>query len=172
MKYALFLRGINVGGIRVPMATLKECLSGLGLQNIQTYLQTGNVSFASERSAADLKPAIEKALHKQFNYEAFVLLFPATVIAETVTQYPFKAADGEHRYAVFCLSKDVAHELLGYQKELDTTIEDIAEGGSVVYWRVPKGRSTDTAFAKILARPKYKATTTNRNIHTLEKMLA
>jgi uncharacterized protein (DUF1697 family) len=49
--------------------------------------------------------------------------------------------------------------------------EKIAVGNTVLYWKVAKGESTDTVFSKILAKAKYKSTTTVRNINTLEKML-
>jgi hypothetical protein len=42
---------------------------------------------------------------------------------------------------------------------------------SVVYWNPVKGSSTDTAFAKILAKARYKSTTTNRNLRTLAKLV-
>ena len=56
MKYVALLRGINVGkGARVPMKTLKALLEGLGLSDVVTYLNSGNVVFESglERLRAD-----------------------------------------------------------------------------------------------------------------------
>lgn len=51
MRHVMFLRGINVGGTTVPMADLRACLAGLGLQDVRTVLQTGNVVFSSEGPA-------------------------------------------------------------------------------------------------------------------------
>ena len=167
----MFLRGINVGGIRVPMPALKECLSGLGLREVTTYLQTGNVLFSSNVSADKLKPLIEKSLSTNFHYEAFVLLFPQQIIKEVVGGYPFEADISSHRYAIFCGSSEVKNELLSFAETLDPAIEEIAAGKDVVYWRAPKGSSTDTPFSKIVAKATYKATTTNRNLNTLEKMI-
>lgn len=171
MKYVLFLRGINVGGIKVPMSDLRECLSALGLTGVTTYFQTGNVLFDSPLSEEKLKPLIEKSLSTNFNYQAFVLLFPESIMQEVVSDYPFKATELSHRYALFCESSEVREELLSYAKLLDSTVEEIAAGRHVVYWRAPKGGSSDTTFSKIVAKAKYKATTTNRNLNTLEKML-
>lgn len=171
MRHVMFLRGINVGGIKVPMRALKECLSTLGFEDIVTYLQTGNVIFSSPLSEAELKPLIEQSLNASFNYEAFVLLFPQNSVKEVVDNCPFAVDEQSHRYALFCGSLEVKKELLSYSKTLDSTIEEIAAGKNVVYWRVPKGSSTDTTFSKIIAKPKYKAMTTNRNLNTLEKMI-
>ncbi len=42
-RYAAFLRGINVGGHKpIKMAELTEILTGLGLENVKTYIQSGN----------------------------------------------------------------------------------------------------------------------------------
>lgn len=47
--YIALLRGINVGGWNnLPMKDLRELLAGLGLQNVQTYIQSGNVVFRGE----------------------------------------------------------------------------------------------------------------------------
>ena len=44
--YALLLRAVNVGGHGIlPMATLREVLTGLGYENVSTYLQSGNAVF-------------------------------------------------------------------------------------------------------------------------------
>jgi uncharacterized protein (DUF1697 family) len=43
MKYLSLLRGINVGGKKVPMADLRILYDDLGFKNITTYIQSGNV---------------------------------------------------------------------------------------------------------------------------------
>lgn len=50
-------------------------------------------------------------------------------------------------------------------------VEHVAGGAGVVYWRCPKGGSTDTPFSKHVAKARFKATTNNRNINTLRKLL-
>jgi uncharacterized protein (DUF1697 family) len=47
--FVALLRGINVGGKnRVKMETLKQIFGRLGLHNIRTYIQSGNVIFETE----------------------------------------------------------------------------------------------------------------------------
>lgn len=50
-------------------------------------------------------------------------------------------------------------------------VEQVGAGQGVVYWRCPKGESTATPFAKTVAKARFKATTTNRNLNTLRKLL-
>ena len=48
-KYVAFLRAINVGGHTIiKMADLKQIFESLGLENVQTYIQSGNVIFESD----------------------------------------------------------------------------------------------------------------------------
>ncbi|MGZ3629987.1 MAG: DUF1697 domain-containing protein, partial [Ktedonobacteraceae bacterium] len=48
-RYVSLFRGINVGGNQlVKMDALKELHTSLDLQDIQTYIQSGNVVFTSD----------------------------------------------------------------------------------------------------------------------------
>ena len=50
IKYAAFLRGINVGGHKtVPMEGLKKTFASLGFQNVKTLLASGNILFDAPR---------------------------------------------------------------------------------------------------------------------------
>ena len=47
-RYALLVRGINVGGKnKVVMAQLRQELTELGLEKVETYINSGNVFFTS-----------------------------------------------------------------------------------------------------------------------------
>ena len=49
-RFLALLRGINVGGKNViAMDDLRKCFEDLGLTNIRTYIQSGNVLFLSEK---------------------------------------------------------------------------------------------------------------------------
>ena len=55
-KYIAFLRGINVGNIRIKMSDLKNAFQDMGFQNAVTYLQTGNVVFESDKNISEIFP--------------------------------------------------------------------------------------------------------------------
>jgi uncharacterized protein (DUF1697 family) len=169
-KYAAFLRGINVGNIRIKMPDLKAAFERAGCSEVQTFLQSGNVVCASPESTAILKQILEKELTQSFHYEAYVLLYPHQVLADVIAQYPFGRDDEHHAYALFVESPAVFEELKALTGNIGAESADIAFGDGVIYWRTPKGHSVDTPFSKLLAKAKYKSTTTMRNINTLEKM--
>jgi uncharacterized protein (DUF1697 family) len=168
MRYAIFLRGVNVGGIKVPSADLRTMLSGLGLDDVKTYVASGNVTCSSNLEAAELKGAVEKALSAAFSYDAKVLVFAHDELAEIVTSYPFDHDADHHRYAVLCDSAATAAELAAATVG---DMERVSAHGRTVYWRCPKGSTLDTPYSKFSSSKRFREVTTTRNLNTVEKML-
>jgi uncharacterized protein (DUF1697 family) len=53
MTYVAFLRGVNVGGKGiVSMGSIKEALVAIGLSDVRTYINSGNVIFSTRASNA------------------------------------------------------------------------------------------------------------------------
>ena len=167
-EYAMFLRGINVGGVRVPMPQLRETLSALGARDVRTWLATGNVMLDFDGSGAELKARAEAALAETFNYEAYVLLRSRDELMNILAAWPFSVDDASHRYVVF----SGAHAAEAAANLTLTPGEQVSTYGDELFWLCPKGSSTQTPLAKLLAKKTYKATTTTRNLNTIEKMVA
>ncbi|MBK8836052.1 MAG: DUF1697 domain-containing protein [Anaerolineae bacterium] len=69
-RYFAFLRAINVGGRNVTMAVLRNAFTSLGLQDVETFIASGNVIFASKSDdCAALESTIEAGLQKTLGYE-------------------------------------------------------------------------------------------------------
>jgi uncharacterized protein (DUF1697 family) len=170
-KYVGFLRGINVGNIRIKMTDLKLAFEQLGFGQVKTYLQTGNVVFDSDKDLKDLQLVLEEKLSKTFDYEAFVLLYEFEVLKGIMAAYPFERDEEHHAYVIFIRHKTILEELKILSKEVGEEAERISFGNNVCYWKVVRGESTETLFSKIVAKAKYKNATTIRNINTLEKMV-
>ncbi|HEX6955054.1 MAG TPA: DUF1697 domain-containing protein [Agromyces sp.] len=168
------LRGVNVGGITIRSADLRELFTGLGFTGVRTVLASGNVAFESERAdAARLKRDIERALSDRFGYEAWIILLAAGRLRAIVDAFPFDAMDDARQpYVVFASEPPVVDALLDAIGEPDPETDPVKRGEGVVYWNPVKGTTVDTPFAKVLAKPVFKPTTTNRNLRTLEKLLA
>ena len=61
--FVLLLRGINVGGRnRLPMADLSALLAALGMEDVVTHLQSGNVVCTGPGTAADAAGRLAGAL--------------------------------------------------------------------------------------------------------------
>ncbi len=170
-KYIAFLRGINVGNIRIKMTDLKACFEQLGCTNVTTFLQTGNVVFNSDKNIQDLKIIIEKGLSETFKYEAYVLLYEFDNLQKIIDNYPFEKEENHHAYVIFMDKKSVFEELKTLAQTVGEEASKIAFGDTFFYWKVVVGETLHTPFAKIMAKAKYKSSTTTRNINTLEKMV-
>ncbi len=167
-KYIAFLRGINVGNIRIKMPDLTLAFQNLGFEVVKTYLQTGNVVFESDKTIVEIKPILENSLSKTFHYQAFVLLYDFDFLADIITRYPHQRDENHHAYVIFVDNEIIFEALTSTAK---STNETITSGNQVIYWKVIKGESLATHFSKIIAKTKYKKNTTVRNINTLEKMI-
>lgn len=171
-RYAAFLRGINVNGVKIRMPDLKAAFEDLGFGAVKTVLATGNVLFESERSdAAAIKREIEAALSRRFDYEAWIVLLDRETVQDIVDASPFARGRADwHSYVVLASDPAALDELARLGPTLDPATERVQPGAGVLYWEVLKGQTTESAFGKALSRPKYRASTTTRNLNTLEKL--
>lgn len=173
MQYIIFLRGINVNGRIIKMDPLKTCLEKAGYKKVTTLLQTGNILLECEiKDKNKLQLQIQSVLSKEFNYPAKAMVITPLHLKEIVDHYPFTQHETEfHRYVVFT-EKGVERILTKEYGALDASVEEIRQGKGVVYWRVLKGHTTDSVFGKYMAKVSTKHVLTNRNLNTLEKILA
>jgi uncharacterized protein (DUF1697 family) len=167
-SYAALLRGVNVGGVNIRMAELADVFRGLGLDDVKTVLASGNVLFASDEKAAQLKPAIETALRERFGYDAWVHVLPTERIADIVDAFPFEERDGWHAYVIFAVHDEPKDALLAL--ELDPAAESIASGDGVLYWTVERGNTLGSVVGKASGKARYKPWITTRNLRTLRKL--
>ena len=89
--YVALLRGVNVGGNKmVAMAALRTALEKMGLSEVRTLLQSGNVVFGSTtRTPAALEAALEKEIEARLKCQADFHVRTAAEWAEVVARNPF-----------------------------------------------------------------------------------
>ncbi|MGE7793953.1 DUF1697 domain-containing protein [Lysinibacillus fusiformis] len=94
MNYVALLRGINVGGHnKIKMADLREALIPLGLQNIRTYIQSGNILFESTELEEVLQKQIHETIQMNFDITSTVIIRTAEEIQHIVNNCPFSQQD-------------------------------------------------------------------------------
>ena len=95
--YIALLRGINVGGNnKLPMRELVTVLAGLGLRNVKTYIQSGNVVFQSERTdRLALAQEIGAAIGKSHGFTPAVLLLDRQALQVAIAANPFPEGEAE-----------------------------------------------------------------------------
>ncbi|MDT5106342.1 MAG: hypothetical protein QOI25_3855 [Mycobacterium sp.] len=170
-RYALFLRGINVGGVNLKMAAVAEALTAAGFTAVKTILASGNVLLESRSSVKAVRTKAEAALRETFGYDAWVLAYDLETVAEISKAYPFeREVEGRHSYVTFVTDAAVLDELAELAGDAGPD-ELIERGDGVVYWQVPKTGTLDTTIGKTMGKKRYKSSTTTRNLRTVEKVL-
>jgi len=105
--YIALLRGINVGGNnKIPMMRLREMGEELGWQNVQTYIQSGNVVLQAKGSAAEIEQQLEQAIEEEFGLKISVIVRDSKAWATYEKKNPFpKEAESAANFLHLCLSK-------------------------------------------------------------------
>ncbi|MBX7113176.1 MAG: DUF1697 domain-containing protein [Myxococcaceae bacterium] len=95
-KMVALLRGINVGGNKkVPMQTLRQLAEACGFTAPATYIQSGNLVFASHRTPAQAEAALEKAIAAHFGFTVEVIVRTQAQWSSYAAGSPFPQAQKE-----------------------------------------------------------------------------
>jgi uncharacterized protein (DUF1697 family) len=170
-RYAMFLRGVNVGGVNLKMAEVAAALTEAGFTAVRTVLASGNVTLESQSHADAVRAKAEAALRDRFGYQAWVLVYDVDAVRSIVDGYPFEPeVEGYQSYVTFVADPAALDELIALTNQAGAD-EKIAAGAGVVYWQVPKNSTLDSTIGKTMGRKRYKSSTTTRNLRTLLKVL-
>jgi uncharacterized protein (DUF1697 family) len=92
--FVAFLRAVNVGRRKYPMAELREALAAAGFEEVETHIQTGNVLLRTTlRSRAKVVAALEKAMLEDRGFEVPVVLMTPHELTTTYDE-AVRLADG------------------------------------------------------------------------------
>lgn len=167
------LRGVNVlGHGKLPMAELVEVLERMGLADVRTYIQSGNVVFRSRgKTAAPLCKKIGKAILESHGFEPRVLVLPVDAVRDAVARNPFPTADAKPKSVhLFFLAKPATDARLDRIDAVRAGREEYALTDSVFYLHTPDGFGPSKLAAnaeRLLGVP-----ATARNWRTVNKILA
>ncbi|MEU6347799.1 DUF1697 domain-containing protein [Streptomyces sp. NPDC047072] len=173
--YAALLRGINVGGNKkVPMAELRTLMEGLGLDDVRTYLQSGQAVFAADHGDEDsLAAELVGAIEKRFGFAVGVIVRDHAYLRAIVENCPFPAADLEAKQLhVTYFSEPAAPDR--YQEiDRETYLpEEFRLGDRALYLYAPNGLGR-SKLAEHLAKPRLNKglIATSRNWNTVVKLV-
>jgi uncharacterized protein (DUF1697 family) len=118
--YVALLRGINVSGQRlIKMGDLKRVCESLGLQRVQTYIQSGNVLFESAEAEVPLRRRIEQEIEAVFGFSVPVVLRTAGELMQILAGCPWAAGDRYVTLLAEVPSQAGIGRLLAYRSEVD-----------------------------------------------------
>lgn len=171
--FVALLRAINVGGKnKVSMSELKALFSSLELEDVVTYIQSGNVVFRSPtRSAHDLAAGIEQRVAEAFRISVTVLLRTPAELEEIANGNPFlcRGVDLSKLYVVFLDSPPTAEAIAQLDPERSPP-DEFSPRGREIYLRLPNGAGRSKLTIDYFER-RLGVAATARNWKTLVKLL-
>ena len=169
------LRSVNLPNHqKVDMQTLKTLCISLGLREVQTYIQSGNLVFRDGgEDPAALAKKLEEAMEAGFGFRPTVLIRTASELRKVIAKNPFAGRAKMEPSKLLVVFLDHAPAKPGRDKLLAIPCqpEEVHIHGSEVYIYYPEG----------MARPKIplvrlekalQCSSTGRNWNTVNKLLA
>ena len=166
-KYIVLLRGINVSGKnKLPMEELRDLLNDLGFQNVQTYIQSGNIILESGEGKSVTCNTIKEGIQNKFGYDVPVIARTIPEWKKAIAKYPFPV-DNTKIVAFVFLNRKI------YETKID--VKDINDDEyliekDMVYIHCPTGFGK-TKLSNNLFERKLNVTATTRNYNTTLKLL-
>jgi uncharacterized protein (DUF1697 family) len=165
------LRGVNVGGKnRLAMRDLVALFESLGLRDVRTYIQSGNVLFSSgRRISADQLGA---AIAERFGLVVPVVLRSADQLTGVLRSNPFAGRDPAALHVGFLEAAPAASPLSGLDPRAWAP-EEFATYGTEIYLFLPDGMGRSKLPAHLERRLRIGITFRNwRTVTTLAELSA
>ena len=173
MRFALLVRGINVGGKnKVVMAQLRQELTELGLEQVETYINSGNIFFTTGLSRSQLVECLSTFFENHYPFiERFSLLSREDYEAEYANLPQWWTEEMARKDVLFYtegLDRESVEEKLLALKLGD---EVLHLGKTAVFWgKYSEETYTKTTYHRqVLKMPDYRLLTI-RNANTFDKI--
>ncbi len=172
MRYVALLRGINIGGRnKVNMEALKVTFKKAGMEDVITYINSGNVIFTDEATPPDALPGIlEQAIRQDFGLDIKVLIRTRDEIEVVNEALPASwQNDKEMKSDVMFLWEDIDDASILEKLKIRTGIDTVIYTSGAVLWSVMKRDAGRSGISKMVGTDIYKHMTV-RNVNTFRKI--
>ncbi len=168
------LRGINVSGHNMmKMEALKSMLESVGFQNVQTYIQSGNVFVDSdEENAASVGFKIKQEIFAAFGHEVPVVVVNQNDLENCFKNNPYlkeKEVDTKKLYVAF-LSNTLKSESINDLKISQFKPDEASIDGNKIFIKYAVGAGKTRLDQKYIEK-KLNLTATIRNWNTVTQLL-
>jgi len=168
--YISLLRGINVSGQKlIKMDALKSMYEELGLLNVRTYIQSGNILFAStNQSTSSLAEEISAGIKKHFSFDVPVLVKNSADWIGYIRRNPFPDKDISKICLTFLHAKVQNPDSVAFNKVKHSN-EQFEIIDNTVYLYLPNGFGR-TKLSNNYIEKQLSVTATTRNWKTVLKL--
>jgi uncharacterized protein (DUF1697 family) len=171
--YIALLRGINVSGQKmIKMEALRSIFESMGYQEVNTYIQSGNVIFkGKEKDPQYICEAVEQGLAAALGYSVPVIIRTVDELSEVIEKIPFDLSllTDKERVYVSLLSEKPAHEAIEALNSVENEIDTIKLIGREVYILCRKGYG-ESQFSNNFLEKKLKVRATTSNWTSVNKI--
>lgn len=172
--YISILRGINVSGQRpIKMDALRKMYETLSFENVQTYIQSGNVIFSTqERDTKELGAMISSKIKTDFGFDVPVIVLSVKTLKEIVENNPFakdNQKDTAFLHVTFLADNPTDYDEAGIIAKKQPN-EEMAITPNAVYLYCPNGYAT-TKLSNNFLETRLKVQATTRNWKTTNELL-
>jgi uncharacterized protein (DUF1697 family) len=173
VRQVVLLRGVNVGGRnKLAMPALRAALEHVGMEDVTTYVQSGNVVLDSAAKPDALARACEAVIVERFDLQVAAVTRTRAELADVVAHDPFGGvAQSEKLYQVTFCATAPDEEALAKVAERAVEGERIVARGREIYAWFPHGVGRSKLAAQ-LSRRDLGVVATARNWTTVRRLLA
>ena len=172
-RLVAFLRAINVGGHVVKMDELRRLFTVAGMQDVETFIASGNVVFTSSaRNIRALQPRIEERLRESLGYEVATMVRTGPEVAAVAAHVPFKESDVKAaiRSNIGFLSEPLGAPGRAALAALCTENDDYQLRGTEIYW-LSRTRMSE-AISSVKLEKLIGTRVTFRGVNTVARLVA
>ncbi|WP_375489732.1 DUF1697 domain-containing protein [uncultured Jatrophihabitans sp.] len=171
-RYVALLRAVNVGRRRVEMARARELLTDLGYDDVDSFVNSGNLVLSSDAAAATVEKQVRAALEDEYGFEITTFVRNAKQLRTLAGADPFGSiADGHTHFVLFPLTKFTPIERRAVL-ELANGHDELEIRGQDVHWLI-HAKSTETTLGpQQWQRALPDNPTTARNVTMLRRLVA
>ena len=172
-RYALLVRGINVGGKnKVVMAELRQELTELGLENVETYINSGNIFFTSTAPKHQLVEKLEAFFEVHYPFiQSFSLLSQEDYEAELENLPDWWTKDLARKDVLFYTEGLDVDQVIEKVNSLELEDEVVHFGKLGIFWgKLSEESYYATAYHKYLLKMPFYRNITIRNAKTFDKI--
>ena len=173
MRYILFLRGVNMGGKnKVSMTDLKALLDNAGFENLDSYINSGNLFFSSAESRETCISKISKVLDRNYDFSIPFALLTKEEYWEAQAALPdWWEEELARRDVLFYSCTMEKSSILHFIENATFYNEKVHVGKQAVFWgKMDEAEYLKTTYHKKLMKQDFYKQITIRNGNTFDKI--
>lgn len=168
--YAILLRGVTpTGKNKVPMADLRAALTNAGLDDVQTYIQSGNAIARTQLDGTSLQSLVHEVIAREIGAQLEVIVRTHQELKAVMADNPFPVAAASRIYFSL-LASPPAPSLAEDFLALRFSPDEVEVVGSTIY-TLYATKYSDSKFNNNFFERKLKVVATTRNFNTMSRLV-